>query len=76
MAMLDVAMILMSSRLSGYMRNGGTPSLMAIAIRNATNSAYPTKNGMVMLGASNLRFHLVGLDQRGAIVLKLKSTRE
>jgi hypothetical protein len=33
MAMLDVAMILMSSRLSGYMRNGGTPSLMAIAIR-------------------------------------------
>ena len=33
MAMLDVAMILMSSRLSGYTRNGGTPSLMAIAIR-------------------------------------------
>jgi crotonobetainyl-CoA:carnitine CoA-transferase CaiB-like acyl-CoA transferase len=39
MAMLDVAMILMSSHITGYLPNG----------------AFMTKDGLVMLGASNLR---------------------
>ena len=55
MAMLDVAMILMSSHLTGYMRNGAHPMPHGNSHPHATNSAYPTKNGMVMLGASNLR---------------------
>ena len=55
MAMLDVAMILMSSHLTGYLRNGVHPKPNGNRHSHATNSAYATKNGMVMLGASNLR---------------------
>ena len=55
MAMLDVAMILMSSHLTGYLRNGTHPRPSGNAHAHATNSAYPTKDGLVMLGASNLR---------------------
>ncbi len=56
MAMLDVAMILMASHLTGYLRNG-TPSeaQRQPAAGHATNSAYRTRDGLVMLGASNLR---------------------
>jgi len=55
MAMLDVAMILMSSHLTGYLRNGVEPKPSGNRPPHATNSAYATKNGLVMLGASNLR---------------------
>ncbi len=55
MAMLDVAMILMSSHLTGYLRNGVHPKPSGNRHPHATNSAYATKDGMVMLGASNLR---------------------
>jgi crotonobetainyl-CoA:carnitine CoA-transferase CaiB-like acyl-CoA transferase len=55
MAMLDVAMILMSSHVTGYLRNGAHPKPHGNSHPHATNSAYDTKNGMVMLGASNLR---------------------
>lgn len=55
MAMLDVAMMLMSSHLAGYLRNGAHPKPMGNAHHHASNSAYATKDGMVMLGASNLR---------------------
>jgi len=55
MAMLDVAMILMSSHLTGYLRNGAHPKPSGNRHSHATNSAYVTKDGMVMLGASNLR---------------------
>src|SRR5215813_8102464 len=55
MAMLDVAMILMSSHLTGYLRNGTHPKPSGNAHPHATNSAYPTKDGLLMLGASNLR---------------------
>ncbi len=55
MAMLDVAMILMSSHLTGYLRNGRHPKPHGNRQPHATNSAYQTKDGMVMLGASNLR---------------------
>jgi crotonobetainyl-CoA:carnitine CoA-transferase CaiB-like acyl-CoA transferase len=55
MAMLDVAMILMSSHLTGYLRTGVHPKPQGNSHPHATNSAYMTQSGMVMLGASNLR---------------------
>jgi crotonobetainyl-CoA:carnitine CoA-transferase CaiB-like acyl-CoA transferase len=55
MAMLDVAMVLMSSHLTGYLRNGAQPKPNGNSHPHATNSAYATKRGLVMLGASNLR---------------------
>jgi len=55
MAMLDVAMILMSSHLTGYLRNGVHPKPHGNKHAHATNSAYSTKSGLLMLGASNLR---------------------
>ena len=55
MAMLDVAMILMSSHLTGYLRNGAHPEPRGNKHPHATNSAYATKSGLLMLGASNLR---------------------
>jgi crotonobetainyl-CoA:carnitine CoA-transferase CaiB-like acyl-CoA transferase len=55
MAMLDVAMILMSSHLTGYLRNGVHPRPRGNKHAHATNSAYSTKSGLLMLGASNLR---------------------
>ena len=55
MAMLDVAMILMSSHLTGYLHNGVHPKPHGNKHAHASNSAYATKNGMLMLGASNLR---------------------
>jgi len=54
-AMLDVAMILMSSHLTGYLRNGAEPKPSGNRHAHATNSCYETKDGLVMLGASNLR---------------------
>lgn len=55
MAMLDVAMILMASHLTGYLRNGKHPKPSGNKHPHATNSAYQTMDGLVMLGASNLR---------------------
>ena len=55
MAMLDVAMILMSSHLTGYLRNGVHPKPNGNRHPHATNSAYMAKDALVMLGASNLR---------------------
>jgi crotonobetainyl-CoA:carnitine CoA-transferase CaiB-like acyl-CoA transferase len=55
MAMLDVAMILMSTHVAGYLRNGAHPKPHGNQHPHATNSAYAAKDGMVMLGASNLR---------------------
>jgi crotonobetainyl-CoA:carnitine CoA-transferase CaiB-like acyl-CoA transferase len=55
MAMLDVAMILMSSLLTGYLRNGTHPKPHGNRHPHATNGAYETKDGLVMLGASNIR---------------------
>jgi crotonobetainyl-CoA:carnitine CoA-transferase CaiB-like acyl-CoA transferase len=55
MAMLDVAMILMSSHLTGYLRNGVHPKPSGNRHPHATNSAYMANDALVMLGASNLR---------------------
>jgi crotonobetainyl-CoA:carnitine CoA-transferase CaiB-like acyl-CoA transferase len=55
MAMLDVAMILMSSHLAGYLRNGSHPKPNGNRNPHATNSAYEAKDGLIMIGASNVR---------------------
>jgi crotonobetainyl-CoA:carnitine CoA-transferase CaiB-like acyl-CoA transferase len=55
MAMLDVAMILMSSHLTGYLRNGVHPKPKGNRQPHATNGAFMAKDTLVMLGASNLR---------------------
>jgi crotonobetainyl-CoA:carnitine CoA-transferase CaiB-like acyl-CoA transferase len=55
MAMLDVAMTLMGSHLSGYLRNGAHPKPHGNRHPHATNGAFQTKDGLVMLGASNVR---------------------
>jgi crotonobetainyl-CoA:carnitine CoA-transferase CaiB-like acyl-CoA transferase len=55
MAMLDVAMILMASHVTGYLRNGKHPKPSGNRMAHATSMAYHTAEGMVMLGASNLR---------------------
>jgi crotonobetainyl-CoA:carnitine CoA-transferase CaiB-like acyl-CoA transferase len=55
MAMLDVAMILMGSHVTAYLRNGVHPKPHGNRHAHATNGAYETRDGLVMLGASNLR---------------------
>src|SRR5947209_6257256 len=55
MAMLDVAMILMSSHVTGYLHNGVHPKPHGNRHPHATNGAFDTKDGLVMLGASNIR---------------------
>jgi crotonobetainyl-CoA:carnitine CoA-transferase CaiB-like acyl-CoA transferase len=55
LAMLDVAMILMSSHLTAHLRTGAVPRPSGNANPHATNSCYETRDGLVMLGASNLR---------------------
>ncbi len=57
MAMLDVAMILMSSHLTGYLRNGAHPKPHGNHHPDASNGAFETKDGLLMLGAANLRQH-------------------
>jgi crotonobetainyl-CoA:carnitine CoA-transferase CaiB-like acyl-CoA transferase len=56
MAMLDVAMILMASHVTGYLRNGVHPKPHGNRHPHATNGAFKTRDGtLVMLGASNIR---------------------
>src|SRR6201991_3009446 len=55
MAMLDVALILASSLMTGYTRNGVHPKPHGNRHPHATNGAFQTRDGIVMLGASNLR---------------------
>src|SRR5471030_963331 len=56
MAMLDVAMVLMASHVTGYLRNGAHPKPHGNRHPHATNGAFTAKDGnLVMLGASNIR---------------------
>jgi len=48
-------MILMSSHLTGYLRNGAHPKPHGNRHPHATNGAFQAKAGIVMLGASNIR---------------------
>jgi crotonobetainyl-CoA:carnitine CoA-transferase CaiB-like acyl-CoA transferase len=55
LAMLGVAMMMQASLLAGYFRNGVEPRPHGNKQPFATNSAYDAKQGMVMIGASNIR---------------------
>ena len=55
LAMLGVAMMMQASLLTGYFRNGTEPRPHGNQQPFATNSAYDAKEGMVMIGASNIR---------------------
>lgn len=55
LAMLDVAMMMMASHVTAHSRTGKPARPRGNEHEYATNSAYATKDGMVMLGASNLR---------------------
>jgi len=78
MAMLDVAIILMSSHLAGYLRNGVHPKPSGNHNPHATNSAYQAKEGLIMLGASNLRQQrrLWTLLERPDMIKKTNEERE
>src|SRR6187399_3680444 len=78
MAMLDVALILMSTHLTGYLRNGVHPKPNGNRHPHATNSAYQAKEGLVMLGASNLRQQrrLWTLLERPDMIKKTNEERE
>jgi len=55
LAMLGVAMMMQASLMTGYFRNGTEPRPHGNKQPYATNSAYDAKQGMVMIGASNIR---------------------
>jgi crotonobetainyl-CoA:carnitine CoA-transferase CaiB-like acyl-CoA transferase len=55
LAMLGVAMMMQASLMTGYFRNGTEPKPHGNKQPFATNSAYDAKQGMVMIGASNIR---------------------
>ncbi|HYU12434.1 MAG TPA: CaiB/BaiF CoA-transferase family protein [Stellaceae bacterium] len=55
LAMIGVAMMMQASLMTGYFRNGSEPKPHGNKQPFATNSAYDAKEGMVMIGASNLR---------------------
>jgi crotonobetainyl-CoA:carnitine CoA-transferase CaiB-like acyl-CoA transferase len=55
LAMLDVAMILMGSHLTSYLRNGQHPKPNGNTNEQASASCYATRDGLLMLGASNIR---------------------
>jgi crotonobetainyl-CoA:carnitine CoA-transferase CaiB-like acyl-CoA transferase len=54
LAMLGVAMMMQASLMTGYFRNGVEPKPHGNKQPYATNSAYDAKEGMVMIGASNI----------------------
>jgi crotonobetainyl-CoA:carnitine CoA-transferase CaiB-like acyl-CoA transferase len=55
LAMLGVAMMMQASLMTGYFRNKTEPKPHGNKQPFATNSAYDAKDGMVMIGASNIR---------------------
>lgn len=55
MAMLDVALVLMSTHVAGFLRNGAHPKPVGNHHEVSTNCLYQTKDGPLQLAASNLR---------------------
>jgi crotonobetainyl-CoA:carnitine CoA-transferase CaiB-like acyl-CoA transferase len=68
----------MSSHLTGYLRNGVHPKPHGNRHPYATNGAFATKDGLVMLGASNLRQQrrLWTLLERSDMIKKTNDERE
>ncbi|HVV92582.1 MAG TPA: CaiB/BaiF CoA-transferase family protein [Hyphomicrobiales bacterium] len=55
MAMLDVAMILMGTHVTGHLRNGWQPKPTGNKVEVSTNCLYEASDGPILLAASNLR---------------------
>ncbi|MDQ8727910.1 CaiB/BaiF CoA-transferase family protein [Bradyrhizobium sp. LHD-71] len=55
LAMNDVAFMLAASHVAGYLRTGHPPTPNGNDHPHATNCCYQTRDGLLMLGASNLR---------------------
>src|SRR5215510_11960181 len=57
LAMFDVAMILQGSHITDFLHSGHHPKRAGNKMRFAASSAFPTKDGIVQLAASNGRQH-------------------
>jgi crotonobetainyl-CoA:carnitine CoA-transferase CaiB-like acyl-CoA transferase len=57
LAMFDVAMILQASHITDYLHTGHHPKRSGNTMRFAASSAFPTRDGLVQLAASNARQH-------------------
>jgi crotonobetainyl-CoA:carnitine CoA-transferase CaiB-like acyl-CoA transferase len=55
LAMYDVALMLAASHVTSFMRTGKPPRPNGNNHEHATNCCYETKDGLLMLGASNIR---------------------
>lgn len=55
MSMLDVALMLMGTHVSGYLRNGWHPKPIGNTVDVSTNCLYQASDGPILLAASNLR---------------------
>jgi crotonobetainyl-CoA:carnitine CoA-transferase CaiB-like acyl-CoA transferase len=55
MAMLDVALVLMGTHMSGYLRNGTQPKPVGNRMEVSTNCLYDASDAPILLAASNLR---------------------
>lgn len=69
----DVAFILMSAQITGYMRTGKEIAPQTTDRGHASHSAYQTKDGMLMVGASNTRQHTRLFEALGRPELGSKS---
>src|SRR2546426_10470991 len=57
LAMFDVAMILQGSHITDFLHSGHHPKRAGNTMRFAASSAFPTRDGLVQLAASNARQH-------------------
>jgi len=57
LAMFDVAMIMQASHITDFLHSGHHPRRAGNKMRFAASSAFPTKDGLVQLAASNARQH-------------------
>jgi crotonobetainyl-CoA:carnitine CoA-transferase CaiB-like acyl-CoA transferase len=57
LAMFDVAMIMQASHVTDYLHSGHHPKRAGNKMRFPSSSAFPTKDGLVQLAASNARQH-------------------
>lgn len=55
LAMLDVALVMMAAHVTAHSRTGRAARPRGNDHEFATNSCYPAKQGLIMLGASNIR---------------------
>ncbi|MBR0649421.1 CoA transferase [Roseomonas terrae] len=55
LSMMDVAMMMMASHVTAHSRSGKPPRPRGNDHEYATSSAYPTRDGLLMIGASNMR---------------------